>query len=185
MVAELYNMVNVPTAVWIDEAGMIVRPNEAAFALDNFRAITGIDSARYLDALRDWAKNGAKSRFVLTPEAVKQKLKLPSREHAKAAAYFRLAEFLCEQGHRDAAVPYFKRARALRPESWTITRQAFAMGDPERDYGTTFVNEVGKLKGKLYYDVLDFDGTGRNEEQEKVAREAAGRLRKMVEAQGS
>jgi tetratricopeptide (TPR) repeat protein len=185
MVAELYNMVNVPTAVWIDEAGMIVRPNEAAFALDNFRAITGIDSARYLDALRDWAKNGAKSRFVLTPEAVKQKLKLPSREHAKAAAYFRLAEFLCEQGHRDAAVPYFKRARALRPESWTITRQAFAMGDPERDYGTTFVNEVGKLKGKLYYDVLDFDGTGRNEEQEKVAREAAERLRKMVEAQGS
>ena len=53
VVAELYNMVNVPTAVWIDESGMIVRPNEVAFALDTFRVITGIDSARYLDALRD------------------------------------------------------------------------------------------------------------------------------------
>ena len=41
-------MVNVPTAVWIDESGMIVRPNEVAYALDTFRAITGVDSARYL-----------------------------------------------------------------------------------------------------------------------------------------
>ena len=78
-------------------------------------------------------------------------------------------------------MPYFKEARRLRPESWTITRQAFAMGDPERDYGTTFVNEVGKLQGKLYYDVLDLDGSGSNPEQEQVARESAERLRKLME----
>ena len=90
--AELYNMVNVPTAVWIDESGTIVRPNEVAYALDTFRAITGIDSARYLDALRDWAKNGANSRYVMKPDEVKRKLKLPTREDAQAAAYFRLAE---------------------------------------------------------------------------------------------
>jgi hypothetical protein len=181
VVAELYNMVNVPTAVWIDESGTIVRPNEVAYALDTFRAITGIDSARYLDALRDWAKHGADSRFVMKPDAVKRKLKLPTREHAQAAAYFRLAEYLCETGHAPDAVPYFKEARRLRPESWTITRQAFAMGDPERDYGTTFVNEVGKLRGRLYYDLLDLDGSGSNPEQEKVAKEGAERLRKMVE----
>ena len=162
VVAELYNMVNVPTAVWIDEAGMIVRPNEVAYALDTFRAITGLDSARYLDALRDWAKNGANSRFVMKPDEVRRKLKLPTHDHAQAAAYFRLAEYLCETGHARDAVPYFKEARRLRPESWTITRQAFAMGDPERDYGTTFVNEVGKLNGKLYYDLLDLDGSGSN-----------------------
>ncbi|HWN57108.1 MAG TPA: hypothetical protein VNO74_03350 [Methylomirabilota bacterium] len=110
-------MVNVPTAVWIDESGMIVRPNEVAFALDNFRVITGIDSARYLDALRDWAKNGANSRFVMKPDEVKHKLKLPTRENAQAAAYFRLGEYLCETGHAPDAVPYFKEARRLRPES--------------------------------------------------------------------
>ena len=30
LVAELYGMVNVPNAVWIDEAGRIVRPAETA-----------------------------------------------------------------------------------------------------------------------------------------------------------
>ena len=30
--ADLYNMVNVPQAVWIDEAGRVVRPAEAAGA---------------------------------------------------------------------------------------------------------------------------------------------------------
>ena len=33
-VATLYGMVNVPTGVWIDERGKIVRPNEVAF-IDN------------------------------------------------------------------------------------------------------------------------------------------------------
>ena len=174
-------MVNVPTAVWIDESGTIVRPNEVAYAADTFRPITGLDSARYLEALRDWAKTGANSRFVMKPDAVKHKLKLPTREHAQAAAYFRLAEYLCEIGHAPDAVPYFKEARRLRPESWTITRQAFAMGDPERDYGTTFVNEVDKLQGRLYYDLLDLDGSGSNPEQEQVAKEGAERLRKLME----
>ena len=36
-VAELYNMVNVPEAVWIDETGTIVRPAENAGAYACFR----------------------------------------------------------------------------------------------------------------------------------------------------
>ena len=36
-VAELYNMVNVNQAVWIDEAGIIVRPTESAGAYEGFR----------------------------------------------------------------------------------------------------------------------------------------------------
>ena len=36
-VADLYNMVNVPQAVWIDEAGRIVRPPENAGSSDAFR----------------------------------------------------------------------------------------------------------------------------------------------------
>lgn len=175
-------MVNVPTATWIDETGMIVRPNEVAFSTDMFRMVTGVASAPYLDALRDWAKNGSASRFVMKPEQVREKMKLPSRENALANANFRLAEYLCEHGHTADAVPYFKEARRLRPESWNYTRQAFAMSS-EADYGTTFVDEVAKLNGKLYYDLLDLEGTGSNPEQEKVAREAAERVREVTEAQ--
>ena len=46
LVSKLYNMVNVPTGVWIDEKGRIVRPNEVAFADDRFKQFTGMDSAR-------------------------------------------------------------------------------------------------------------------------------------------
>ena len=35
--AELYGIVNVPQAVWIDEAGRIVRPAESAGAYEGFR----------------------------------------------------------------------------------------------------------------------------------------------------
>lgn len=182
LVAELYNMVNVPTGVWIDEGGTIVRPNEVAFATDTFRAITGIDSSRYLAALRDWALKGADSRYVLTPQQVAQKLALPSHQQLLANACFRLGEYLCEAGYPADAVAHFKRARELRPESWNYTRQAFALGDPERDYGTTFIDEVRKLDGKLYYPLLDLDGSGRNPEQEEVARRSAEELRKAAGA---
>src|SRR6185436_4649107 len=38
-VADLYHMVNVPQAVWIDETGHIVRPTESAGAYEGFRAM--------------------------------------------------------------------------------------------------------------------------------------------------
>ena len=49
LVADLYNMVNVPTVVWIDEDGSIARPNDVAFGQYTFKALTGIDSAKLPD----------------------------------------------------------------------------------------------------------------------------------------
>ena len=37
--SDLYNLVNVPQAVWIDEDGRIVRPPETAGSTDSFRAM--------------------------------------------------------------------------------------------------------------------------------------------------
>ncbi len=69
---DLYNLVNVPQAVWIDETGKIVRPPETAGSTDHFRrmdlktrTMSPEDQAErlaarqaYLDAVRAWVNTG-------------------------------------------------------------------------------------------------------------------------------
>src|SRR5205807_8495552 len=69
---DLYNRVNVPQAVWIDEKGAIVRPPETAGSTDHFRrmdlktrTMSPEDQAArlaarqaYLDAVRAWVNTG-------------------------------------------------------------------------------------------------------------------------------
>ena len=157
-VARAYNMVNVPTAVWIDEEGRIVRPNEMAFADNRWIEYTKFDMTRYLEAVRDWALRGAQSAYVLAAKERRRRLPLPTAEHALAAATFRLAGHLHETGHAQAAVPLFKRAQALQPESWCFKRQAWALTDAEKFYGTNFQKEVAALAGRPYYTPLDLGG---------------------------
>jgi tetratricopeptide (TPR) repeat protein len=156
--ARAYNIVNVPTAVWIDEEGRIVRPNEVAFADNRWIEYTKFDMTRYLDAVRDWTRRGAESPYVLDVKARRKRLALPTAEHALAAATFRLAEYLHETGRPEAAVPFFKRAQALQPESWCFKRQAWALTDAETCYGTNFQTEVKALAGRPYYTPLDLGG---------------------------
>ncbi len=157
-VARAYNMVNVPTAVWIDEEERIVRPNEMAFADNRWIEYTKFDMTVYLDAVRDWARRGAQSPYALDAKARRKRLPLPTAEHALAAATFRLAEHLHEIGLPEAAVPFFKRAQALQPESWAFKRQAWALTDAEKYYGTNFQTEVKALAGRPYYTPLNLGG---------------------------
>lgn len=152
IVTQKYNMVNVPTAVWIDERGRIVRPNEVAFVDDRFKPFTGMDSAAYVDAIRDWAVNGAKSIYVLSEAELKSRLKPPSDDRAIADAEFSLGEYLYRQNKIADAIPHFKEAQRLAPDNWNYKRQAWALSDAERDYGTSFKKEVQKLNGKPYYE---------------------------------
>lgn len=152
VVTRKYGMVNVPTAVWIDEHGRIVRPNEVAFIDDRFKSFTNMDSAPYIDAVRDWAANGAKSVYALSETDVKARLKPHSDDRARADAEFALAEYLYKQGKGADAIPHFKEAQRLDPDNWNYKRQAWALSDAERDYGTTFRKEVQKLNDKPYYE---------------------------------
>ena len=152
IVTQKYGMVNVPTAVWIDEHGNIVRPNEVAFIDDRFKQFTGMDSAPYIDAIRDWATKGGNSAYVLSEAELKARLKPHSDGRALADAEFGLAEYLYHQGKGSDAIPHFKEAQRLDPDNWNYKRQAWALSDAERDYGTSFANEVKKLNGKPYYE---------------------------------
>jgi tetratricopeptide (TPR) repeat protein len=152
IVTQKYNMVNVPTAVWIDERGRIVRPNEVAFIDDRFKTFTNMDSAPYIDAIRDWAAKGSNSVYALNESELKARLKPHSEDRAKADAEFALAEYLYKQGKGVDAIPHFKEAQRLDPDNWNYKRQAWALSDSERDYGTSFNKEVKKLNGKPYYE---------------------------------
>ena len=152
LVSKLYNMVNVPTGVWIDEQGKIARPNEVAFVDDRFKNFSGLDSAPYLNALRDWIEKGDKSMYTMSEERLREKLTVNDPDIILAAAEFGLGEHLYKSGYLIEAIPHFKEAQRLNPKSWNYKRQAYALSDAKRDYGTTFMDEVEKAGGsKVYY----------------------------------
>jgi hypothetical protein len=152
LVTRLYDMVNVPTAVWVDEQGKIVRPNEVAYADDRYKAMHHIEAAPYLAAIRDWVKNGSKSQFVLSDAELHRRMKPQSSDRARAAAEFGVAEYLYRTGRGMDAIPHYKEAQRLNPDSWNYKRQAWALSNAEKYYGTSFMKEVGKLNGTPYYE---------------------------------
>ena len=97
VVAQLYDITNVPMAVWIDEDGKIVRPPEPAGTYDVVKHIdvktfavpeeivkrAADVRATYFDAVRDWVKNGAKSRFALSPAEAAKRAHGPGAEGAR------------------------------------------------------------------------------------------------------
>jgi hypothetical protein len=119
VVADLYRIINVPTVVWIDERGHIVRPNDAAFGSDMFKDLTGIDPKPHLDALRAWAKE---NRLPLSPDKVHAYQVLPTPEEQLARAEFSLAWYLHQLGKPEAAERHFVRAGELAPHDFTIRR---------------------------------------------------------------
>jgi tetratricopeptide (TPR) repeat protein len=171
-VSKLYDMVNVPTGVWIDEQGHIARPNEVAFVDDRFKTFTGLDSEPYLSALRDWVAKGKTSIYAMSEEKLREKLAAGSPEFAMASAEFGLGEYLYKSGRGKEAIPHFKEAQRLNPKDWNYKRQAYALTG-EKDYGTTFANEVEKNGGsKVYYtppDMTEYQKK-KTEEPEKKQR---------------
>jgi peroxiredoxin len=118
-VAELFNMINVPTMVWIDEEGRIVRPNDQQFGTDVFVQLTGRPSAPFLAALRAWVHEG---RGALAADDVREQQLLPDPDQQLARAEFRLGWHLHRAGRPEAAVRHFLRAGELAPGDWTIRR---------------------------------------------------------------
>lgn len=122
--ADLYNIVNVPTVLWIDERGRIVRPNDVAFGTDTFTHITGLEAAKHLAALRAWVRGAAPA----LPEARARQLQsLPTGPDQQARAEFGLGEWLFERGHAEAAARHFVRAGELAPHDFTIRRGTMPM----------------------------------------------------------
>jgi tetratricopeptide (TPR) repeat protein len=176
---ELLGVVNVPSGVWIDERGMIVRPPEPAFpwrprqpseellaqlppiAAEQLREAQKIqiEPEEYLEALRDWVRNGARSRYALSPDDVVARSGNRDLDRSQAAASFELAQHLQRAGDTDDAVHWFREAHRLAPENWTYKRQAWSLADPLQgptdSYESDWLTEVRKLGPEKYYPAVE------------------------------
>ncbi|SEG87307.1 Peroxiredoxin [Thermomonospora echinospora] len=119
LVAERYNVINVPTVVWVDEQGRIARPQDTQTATDLFRSMNGLDSARSLEALRRWVVDDDAG---LDAEQVREHLRVPTMQERRARAHARLAVWLARRGRAQAARRHLDAAAALAPHDIAIRR---------------------------------------------------------------
>lgn len=178
---ELYGITNVPSGVWIDEEGIIVRPPETAFPKRTERRSRQLpddaptylvemmqeaskirtDPDKYNNAVHDWVANGAASRHVLSPDEVLERSRPRPSEEALAAAHFELAQHFYRTGQTDLAVKHFREAHRLQPDNWTYRRQAWSMANPMQAptelYEGDWLTDVRKIGAENYYPPLDMD----------------------------
>ncbi len=165
VVAELYDIRNVPMSVWIDEAGRIVRPAEPTGATDGFRFRDRATSAmpaeyveagkverkRYVDALRDWVTSGSSSVYALSEDEARARVAGPSETDVLAAAHFRLGQYLFDRGDVDRARRSFAEASRLVPERWHYFRQALELEGTGNGSGPAFAAAIAELGDRPYY----------------------------------
>lgn len=156
-ISSLYNMVNVPTGVWINEEGIIVRPNETAYSSNVELKVGGktlrANGADYVAALRDWVAKGAESEFAMTPEEVTAKMPTRTLDQSKADALFKLGVHFRRAGDDAKANQYWEQAEALRPDSWNYHRQDWSFTPSEA--GKNWLQKFVGLGDAEYYPKLD------------------------------
>ena len=159
---DLYNLVNVPQAVWIDEQGRIVRPPETAGSTDHFRRMdlktrtmspedqVARQAARdaYMQAVRDWVTTG---KHALPADRAKAELPKITNEIAEARARFRLGVWLRDNGQAAEGDRQMQAASSLHPDSWSIWRQAADLQEVGKASGPDFWQRVQALGSKAYY----------------------------------
>jgi len=172
LLSSLYNMVNVPQAVWIDEQGRVVRPTESGGSIDILREFdfeaggfkpeatqrAATAKSNYLDAVKDWAVNGAASRFAFDADAARSHVPVVSDEAMAAHAGFQLGQYLAGQGRTQEAEKIFSRCREQHPDSWNIFRETTERMEGGIAAGEEFWNKVMALGDKEYYASVDMDG---------------------------
>jgi hypothetical protein len=149
VVSSLYHLVNVPMGVWVDEQGRIVRPAEVAYSKKVQFLSIKVDGDRYVAALRDWVENGDKSRYVLRPSALTEKLGARKSTEDLADAHFKLGAYFHQQGKKDLAKKHWQEAQRLHPDSWNYHRQEWSFTPGEAM--TKWLAKFRSLGDKPYY----------------------------------
>ena len=151
VLADLFGVVNIPSSIWIDENGNIVRPAEAAPAppkvgqdgtpnielpdelperlaeMMGEAAKIPNSQSEYHAALKDWVDNGEQSQFAMDAGKVVERSRSRDENTSLGHAHFELASQLEMDGNHELAVKHFQKAHQLVPDSWTFRRQAWSL----------------------------------------------------------
>ena len=145
-ISSLYNLVNVPSAVWIDESGKVIRIDEGAYAETHKMGGFEFGRSDYAPMVRDWVKNGSNSEYAkgnAIPNLVRT-----SNENL-AEANFKLGVYFFKLGNMEKADNYWVAAEKLNPDSWNFHRQDWSFTPEEA--GVNWGKKFQELKGKPYY----------------------------------
>jgi hypothetical protein len=146
----------VPTGVWIDERGKVVRPGEPAWTTSRTNTYGGkplvTEGAEYVTAIRDWVEKGERSAYALSDAEFAARVKPRSANEMEADASFALAVWFYQARNQPLAKKYFERAQALNPDDWNYHRQDWSFTPGEA--GAKWMEKFQKLESP-YYPKLD------------------------------
>lgn len=145
-------MVNVPTAVLVDEEGTMVRFDEGAYSKKYGVGRFSYGTDDYLPLIKDWVAKGDESRFVNDPGSLSPLVARRSDAEAKADAAFRLGSYFELKGDLERARIYWQQAQELNPSNWNYHRQEWSYEGAAA--GAKWMKKVGELGDKPYYEPL-------------------------------
>ena len=151
-ISSLYNLVNVPSAVWIDEAGYVRRIDEGTYAEVHKLGEFEFGRVDYAPMVANWVAEGEKSPHVKPVGELT--LASPSDDHARAEPTFKLGVYFHQMGDEAKANHYWEIAQALNPDSWNYARQDWSITTPEQA-GENWAKKFQTLEGRPYYKPIE------------------------------
>ncbi len=132
---EVFAISNVPTVVWADEDGRIVRPPGVAHGSDLFFEFTGIESEPHLDAVRRWVRDGI---VPISAGEAKSAVADLSEEEVLARLHYRVAAEAACRGDGATARRHVDQAAELAPDDLAVWRAAMPLVG-EDPFGAEFL----------------------------------------------
>jgi len=145
-ISSLYKLVNVPSAVWIDESGKIVRIDEGTYATTHKMGSFEFGRDDYAPMVKDWVKKGVASQYA-SGDAVPDLRK--SSSDALAEVNFKLGVYFHQRGDSQKADQYWVAAQKLNPDSWNYHRQDWSFTPDEAS--ANWSRKAQSLGDKPYY----------------------------------
>jgi hypothetical protein len=144
--SDVFGISHVPSTVWLDEDGRVVKPPTLSPGDDQFQEFTQVESERHHEALRRWVTEGELPDVAPPADSV---------EVRAARAERRLAAWLHRHGHTELAEEHFRAAVDLAPLDFSIRRGSMPLRGQD-PFGAEFFElwEEWSAAGRPGYDSL-------------------------------